>query len=307
MYKGIICCRFLLGLLIALPVFPGCTPQNTSSPLSRDAGVPEAPNGEVDDVDAGSSTLSPDASVPADGLHPIIDGGAGVAVFLDGGRDAGIRDAAIRDAALRADAASPQNAMDGGIRRNPRDECAADSDCTTGSCLPLPDAEDAVRYCVTHPLVPRIPCESTQGLDPMNECCSDDDCVAIESGGRCASFSYGYCGGPPPPEANICRYHQCNADVDCGPGHACMPEGAFGEAVRTCVQVNCRTDEECAVRSGGQCRPMTVGPCAALFGFFCTYSDDPCREDADCPSTFGSGDCVPTDEGTRCEQSVPPP
>ena len=298
--------NFSFGLLFALlGVVGACAPKNASPPLIPDAGASSVQDAGSHASDAASIPPLPDAALDAS-IEPdaSTETSADVSVAPDVSQETG-----SEDAGLHVDAAWTEDEADGGDGNvvNRRDECSSDADCAGGRCLSLPESENATRYCVVEPQIPQISCDAVTELDSMNECCSDGDCSANLSGGVCASFSYGYCGGPPPPEANTCRYHGCSADVDCGPGHECMPAGVFGEVIRTCTRVDCRADVDCTARSGGECRPMTVGPCATLAGFFCTYSDDPCREDADCRSTFGRGDCVPTDEGTRCEESLPPP
>ncbi len=141
-----------------------------------------------------------------------------------------------------------------------------------------------------------------------SECCAHDDCEGAQGfPARCAAFSVGYCGGAAPPEANVCHRGQCADDGDCEAGRACIPLGFGGLIVPACLPARCRADGDCQERAQGQCRPLKTGAmCPRLEGFSCTYADDPCRADVDCPR----GDVCAWDDATGrpiCAELGPPP
>jgi hypothetical protein len=178
----------------------------------------------------------------------------------------------------------------------PRDLC--DPACA-GACEALP-AADGNLYCVA-PEAPWVHACDPSG-EPLGECCDDTEC----GDGVCAAFSVGYCGGAAPPEVNACRVAECVTDQDCGEGRACLPAGAFGTLVATCVDADCSADADCADRPDGRCDVLSTGTCGEPRGFHCTDSDDPCRSDADCPQDMEAHRCLPTEDrsSTRC---VPAP
>lgn len=249
----------------------------------------------VADVDAGGG--SDDGGAPTD------DGGASA---IDAGSD---DDAGAADAGP-ADAGTGDGVVDGGRR----DACGADGGCPDdGACSALPDDADATRYCVYDLDAPREECVDggvvggPGGFAP-NECCADDAC-ARDGGttGVCASYGFRWCGGVAPPNANRCLQDECVDDGHCGAGRACLPRGAFGELVAKCVDAECRADDDCVARAGGQCRPLSTGTCGSVGAFACTYADDPCRDDDDCGQS-GNGYpqiCAPRDGGVQCVE-VPP-
>ncbi len=178
----------------------------------------------------------------------------------------------------------------------PRDLC--DVTCA-GACEALP-AADGNTYCVA-PEAPWVhACDPSGGMP--GECCDDSAC----GDGVCAAFSVGYCGGAAPPDMNTCRTPECATDADCGAGRACLPAGAFGTLVATCVDADCSADSDCADRPDGRCDVLSTGTCGEPRGFHCTYADDPCRRDSDCPQSDEPHRCLPTEDrtGTRC---VPAP
>lgn len=303
------CCGPVCIVLAASFWATGCPPRDATTTPSADAASVPANDLDAGRADAAAARDASQADASHSSLHDASvtpsPSDASIPEDVDAGSITDV--STVSDGGAGADASVHMSEPDAGITPPRRDACTTDSDCASGRCEALPEGGQATRYCLVVPEVSRVSCEFTSELDSLNECCEDDECDANGSTGICVDFSYRYCGGPPPPEANLCRYHDCQTDVDCGAGRACMPAGAFGAALRKCVQASCRADVDCLARTGGQCRPMRNGPCGTLSGFFCTYDDDPCREDADCPSTFGDGQCVPTDEGTRCEESFPPP
>ena len=148
----------------------------------------------------------------------------------------------------------------------------------------------------------------------MEGCCEDTDCPEPANGlaAFCQAQGYdaqnAYCGGMAPPEWNVCAADGCADNSDCAEGQACMPAGAFGYVLATCVRTPCTIDADCAARAGGQCLPF-FRRCEA-YGWACTYDDDPCRTDADCP--VGERNpmfCQPLNDGqgTRCAEDIPRP
>lgn len=223
-------------------------------------------------------------------------GGGGDAGLLDagdvdaGGMDAGpALDSGLPDAGAR-DAGAPPGGdaggtSDGGTLANRRDQCDGPEDCGGAACMAIPDQPGATRVCVGAREVPQRSCAPDAGPgDWPGACCTHDGCT-LDGGtpGFCVDFQVGYCGGAPPPEVNTCRYDACQTDADCGNQRACVPAGAYGRVTSLCVDMACATDEDCNARAGGECRALFFGECGAIGGFSCTYADDPCREDRDCP------------------------
>ena len=226
------------------------------------------------------------------------DAGAVDAGAVDaGGVDAGLVDAGRRDA---------------GAGGGPRDECVADGDCSGGVCRALPERPGATRFCVGERPLSRRSCAPDAGPgDWPGACCASDECATDAGPGFCVDFQVGYCGGAAPPEVNTCRYDACAGDADCGPGRACVPAGAFGRVTSVCVEAPCAADGDCAARAGGECRPLLSGACGSIGGFYCSYEDDPCRLDADCPPSDAGypQTCQPRGDrnGTMCVPSLPAP
>lgn len=196
---------------------------------------------------------------------------------------------------------------------HPRSMCRDDAACgPNGSCRSIPGDPRAPCMCVGEPPAPvRGFCNGDGGLGEGG-CCADEECVPPEMGRAiCHQQVYNlqnrYCGGAAPPETNQCKFDQCGVDADCAADRVCVPAGAFGYVLNTCVPAGCRVDADCNARPGGECRPFFT-PCYAR-GFACTYADDPCRVDADCPpGRFGdAGICVPGPDGTQCIENLPAP
>jgi len=117
-----------------------------------------------------------------------------------------------------------------------------------------------------------------------------------------------YCGGMAPPEWNSCVADGCVSDADCGEERICMPAGVFGYVRATCVRAPCLVDGDCVLRDGGECRAF-FRRCAS-WGFACSYADDPCRVDADCPQDGRHPMfCQPLadGQGTGCAEDIPRP
>lgn len=187
---------------------------------------------------------------------------------------------------------------------HPRSTCRDDADCPGGRCGAVPDDPAAPCLCIGPAPAPVLgACSDGQ----LGECCDDTGCA---DGLRCHQQLFGpqneYCGGPEPFDDNICRGDTCQTDDDCGAAQICVPAGAFGFVFATCQTAHCRTDADCAARPGGECRPYFT-PCqSAALG--CSYADDPCRVDADCPPDGPQIACIPRPgEGTACVEYFPPP
>lgn len=187
---------------------------------------------------------------------------------------------------------------------HPRSSCRVDADCGDGRCGAVPDDPGTPCHCIdSDPTPERGSCDpALQG-----ECCEDTDCPGAQ---RCQRMILGpqneYCGGARPPEDNVCRGDMCQADVDCDAGQVCIPAGAFGFVFNTCRGAGCRSDADCDARPGGECRPYFTPCLSGAFG--CSYADDPCRTDADCPPGLGDVGCVPQPGGgTACVDELPRP
>ena len=110
------------------------------------------------------------------------------------------------------------------------------------------------------------------------------------------------CGEPDSaPAMNLCVDPDCTSDDDCPASSVCTSAEPFG--VRRCLPAACKSDADCSERSGGVCRLFSGGCCrigepgsggceacqATLPGPFrayavvCTYPEDGCRYDDDCP------------------------
>lgn len=239
------------------------------------ACVPRADRDADGPRDAAPDVGSPgDAGAPDDGPKPT---------------DLGVPDAA-GDA---ADAGAP------GPCDVPGSTCRADADCGGRLCR-APRPGDAC-VCLDPPPVVRNPC-------PADGCCADAECPGA---GVCRALGYDAqnttCGGAPPPLSNECTAHACAADADCGPAEACVLPGQLGFAVATCVPARCRVDADCREHPGGRCTGFFT-PCYVR-GFHCTYDEDPCRTDADCPQRAEPRVCLPfpAASGTYCEAVMPAP
>jgi len=158
--------------------------------------------------------------------------------------------------------------------------------------------DGAVRACLGYYSAPAS-CDPGR---PEDECCSNDDCIE----GPCL-WSVPYprtttCGEPDSfPAYNRC-YEGCYSDDDCPASNVCTSADPFG--VRQCLPAACKSDADCAERPFGVCRLFTGGCCllgepgsggcdvcqATLPGPFrayalaCTYPEDGCRYDDDCPA-----------------------
>jgi len=296
----LVLCSSACGLLMAAGEDCGGNPNANSGDAAR---APDRPLADHDLVD---SATDRDA-MAVDGLH------------WDTGRDAGCDAGAPRDAPGPFDAARPNDgagsldtggqfdsasAVDSAIADNdiphPRDLCQSDNVCTNGHCRRLPDAPGAVHFCVNDFSIWTQPC--VDGGMESQPCCSSSECPPADGGPApiCAAFQVGYCGGAMPPPNNVCRYPECSSDSDCGPHRACIPSGAFSYFFATCLPAECRIDADCTARTGGSCRPLGLGQCNRVAGFFCAYQGDVCASDVDCETIESGQRCIPADGGTAC-------
>ncbi|MCC7535971.1 MAG: hypothetical protein IT379_07150, partial [Deltaproteobacteria bacterium] len=167
-------------------------------------------------LDSGGRDLGADASGPDMATEDAssADSGASDGAPADAGADGAPADAGDADGGTRPDGGAPM------------DDCTLDADCPSGICWPSPDG---ARRCTMRIDPPLDGCEG--GFEPC--CLRDADCVD-GPGGRCAAFTFGYCGGAAPPPGNTCRYDGCATDADCG-GGICLPPGAIGNLNAACV------------------------------------------------------------------------
>lgn len=143
-----------------------------------------------------------------------------------------------------------------------------------GMCMDLPPEPTRPAEVVCSPCRP--PGASSSG--GRGECTSDADCTA-GTNGRCG---FGRAG-------TFCSYDECFRDADCDADQACLCDGSgIGGGGNTCVQVGCRTNNDCD--PGFACSP-TFGSCGHYLGFIgfeCHTGDDECTTDAEC----GAGYCM---------------
>ena len=182
-------------------------------------------------------------------------------------------------------------------------DCTTDQDCADGTCVAVPQASDGARACQTDPTLWAHTCD-TPGA--AGECCGDEHCTDGSFGdGRCAAMEIGYCGGPQPPEENICRYDGCSSDADCGDQLACLPAGVLGSLTRDCIQANCESHDDCDDRAGGFCSLLYSSQTCPGVKLGCTYSDSECRRAQGCES---GKLCVGSEDGqdASCLENQPP-
>ncbi len=278
------------------------------------AAAPAEDGGASSTADEGTLPVEDEGTPPVEdeGTPPVEDEGSSG----DRGEEEDLRDARDEDQLDSEEATRDHGevdaeedgggAEDGGEGARWRHACDDDTDCQQGRCRAIPEGGN--RFCVGDPHRRVHDCEH---LEPgfENECCADDDCAGEGDLPRfCVAFEVGYCGGPAPMPINVCRSEGCLNDSGCGDGKACAPGGFWRLSWSTCVHASCAWDGDCTARAGGQCRPFSgAGFCDGLLGFFCTYADDPCRTDADCPAPKR---CVPAGTeagGTGCVDPGPPP
>jgi hypothetical protein len=278
----------VLAGLGALFVY-GCAGDSRSNGEDADAGAPASGgSGDASAGDAGEAQLSGASGSGGRGGSATMGGSAGSVTGGTGGDVSG-------------------SAGTGDV---PADECDTSEDCPPIECLvpPCPESVCALgsqgyRVCQTRDPLPVGNC-----TEPSSEaCCATSDDCQDAPGGQCVPFSLGYCGGPAPPDHSTCRYDTCDSDSDCTGGEhgVCLIDYP-----RTCSYGPCRTSADCTEGPGGRCVMTRVGqPCPEL-AVFCTYDDDACASDADCPRANAMQQvCEPDADGhgRGCVPWQPPP
>lgn len=251
-------------------------------------------DGGVVPPDAAPDAMSPDADVEADAAAADM----GPPGDIDAMPDAAAGDMSpIADMApaMQPDLAPPIE----GECAHPDSVCFDDAQCPDGVCsAALPGGPCACL--LPGPAIERVEC----GAD---FCCEDADCPAVgERAGRCQAQGLDPqnqgCGNV--PAANICLAESCARDVDCGDGKTCVRPGEYGHAISACVDATCATDADCVDGAEGRCTPFFTA--CYVRGFHCTYADDECRGDADCPQRGVPKVCLPlVDGGTECREAPP--
>ena len=197
----------------------------------------------------------------------------------DGGSDG--------DAGGRSDGGGGADAGPGGRAG----ECATNADCAPGStCI---EVRPGIGVCVETTMEAT---ECTGAGMPPDECCDSSECTE----GAChLGPVVPFCGGPGFIPHNVCAGDECTTDAGCTNG-VCLPAGAFGRPVRTCLFASCEGDSDCTASAGGRCI-LFFDPCCGLPALHCRYPDG-CGSGDDCPSGY----CQATGGRTRCEPGAPP-
>ena len=185
--------------------------------------------------------------------------------------------------------------------------CETDTDCGNGTCIAVVDNSTDIKVCQQAPPTTMHSCDYSIGeFEMMNECCDNVDCVdSLGNSGYCLAYSVNYCGGPPPPESNVCRYDECQQDSDCQTGKVCLDKGVLGEAINRCVVADCTSHSDCSDSIGGRCSAVYNSPTCGDLVLTCTDQESECRHYNDCNS--GQNLCVKSSNGVMCEQDMPPP
>jgi hypothetical protein len=166
--------------------------------------------------------------------------------------------------------------MGGGPSRNSGD-CDTASDCGGDPCVEL--TPGGYRVCATK--VPEATACTAPGQD---QCCKTADCLAAgKPGGKCILGPIGpSCGGPIQLPTNVCAKDACTSAANCaGTNAVCVPAGALGRKVASCMTGGCLFDRDCTAEPGGICVPVASPCCSEAVGLFCNYHDG-CRSSADC-------------------------
>lgn len=184
-------------------------------------------------------------------------------------------------------------------------DCTTSAECNGGTCVEL--TPGGYRVCV-NPVSEATACQNPQ--NEFDECCKSSDCAS----GKCYAFpATPYCGGAQPIEHNVCASNGCEEGVACtldgGGAGACMPAGAFGYKVASCISVGCLKDTDCTKESGGRCALIDNPCCGSPIGLFCTYPSNACAKQSDCPDGQHCG--VSADPSTgedvaQCEPGLVP-
>ena len=239
-----------------------------------------------------------------------MSGGAGESggIMMSGGRNAGGMMGAGGHALAGGQPAVGGRVAPPAMCDHPRSTCGGNTglNCPAGwTCMPLPNAAGAPCSCIQADPVPtRARCRPDgDPNEPDLGCCENADCGR----GICQQAGYTrrnqYCGGIAPEPRNSCVGHECLTTEQCAGDQVCIPAGALGFVINSCVDATCRVDADCVERPGGECRPLGI-TCGRM-SFYCTYDGDVCRSTSDCRQ----GQCIPNPngQGTQCEMFMPPP
>lgn len=194
------------------------------------------------------------------------------------------------------DMAPPDQGPPAGPCEVPGSTCQGDADCAAGQAC-APAALGGPCACLDRPA-------RQLGACGPGECCEDAECVPADARpvvclDRTLDAQQALCPDHPVDAGNRCAADACLADADCPLGQACVRPGQYGFAVAVCVPRHCRLDADCAERAGGQCTAFMTA--CAVAGYWCTYADDPCRQDSDCPQRAAPKVCQPEAGGpTQC-------
>lgn len=180
-----------------------------------------------------------------------------------------------------------------------RDGCQTADDCNGDPCITVGE----VKVCQHSPSIWYYECPVPN--EEENECCIDSDCTN-GSEGLCAAYDIGYCGGPMPPESNVCQYSGCASDTDCSDG-VCLPAGVLGSLTNACLSSNCTSDSDCTDGSDGQCALIYSGQTCPELLLSCVYTEAECRQAQGCDNGIL---CVADSNvpgGASCQEEQPPP
>ena len=215
-----------------------------------------------------------------------------------------------------------------GMMRN----CTVDADCESfvgdETCVALPTAGTAAKYCVPTSAPQGAPQRCSSGSPVPVACCNSSACSdAHGNHGTCSARIS--CGGPPPLPGggqNQCFFDDCvlspdlvsrlfvraepwldarvprqrrraeEATLACKQGEVCVPAG-FGDLRgyprNFCAPAGCSSDTDCSdpKMTGGACTAFLSSfrcGAAAFDGFYCSYDQSACRIDKDCSSSGGA-------------------
>jgi hypothetical protein len=271
----------------------GFSASGGTSSAGRGAGASE--------TGGGSSSAGSGHTSGSSGTGGMAGGDAGTGGSLAGRDAAGGRAGTSGASGVGGDAGASGGA-------GAADSCQTWEDCASAVCW---EGLDGIRACLDAPTLP-APVECF-GSD--SDCCTLDSECTDEGTAWCvpnASVTLS-CGGAI-PSGNTCLRGECGEDVECAPSlpagatvAMCAPRGAFGLFAATCVYGGCRTNADCTLHDGGECRyelAATHQGCDLHYVLFCAYPNDPCQErHGSCDSPMV---CAPEDDyqGRHC---VPPP
>jgi hypothetical protein len=153
-------------------------------------------------------------------------------------------------------------------------ECATNADCPdNGECVDLePGGNKVCKY----PVQEATMC--TEG-DP-DECCNSTEC---DLDTKCYPFPLSpHCGGAQPQPHNVCAKDQCASNNDCPDDGVCVPAGALGFKVATCIPAACH-GTICGQESITDCVIAHHPCCGNAIGLACVGE---CATNADCPDGY---------------------